>query len=297
MNRNAALVVILLAINLPIKAEPVFREKEMHVAPRLPEHITEASGAAISAKDNEFLWVVNDSGGTNEIHLVQSDGIPRGSVKIEGASNHDWEDLAGFSLNGEDFLMIADTGDNDSRRDFCTLYVVREPNLPKNGKSISGEIALAWKIEFSWEGDPRDCESIAIDTKERKIILISKRNSPPEVHELPLRPITKKAVTKKIGITRVIAPSLGFIKIRNQPTAMDICADGSRAVLATYYGLFVFDREKGKTWSDVFAGKSHTPIRHGLAQAEAVALSADGRLILTLSEGKGSHMSILEEVD
>jgi hypothetical protein len=267
----------------------------MKLDPRLPAHITEASGVAVSAVDNGFLWVVNDSGGSNEIHLIESNGTSRGSVKVKGAKNTDWEDLSGFSLDGENFLMIADTGDNSGKRDFCTLYIVREPTLPANGKPLDGEISLAWKIEFSWEGGPKDCEAVAIDAVRKKILLVSKRTSPPEVHELPLRPVNKKTVTKKVGTTQVIAPRLSFIKYGNQPTGMDISADGNRAVLVTYYGLFVFDRKKEEEWSEVFARKSLQPRAHGLTQAESVALSHDGQLIFTLSEGKKERILILEE--
>lgn len=291
MNLLAALATIFLATSLLEAAEPVFRKTAME---RLPDHITEASGTTISPSEDEFLWVVNDSGGSNEIHLIESDGTPRGSVKVNGAKNIDWEDLAGFSLDGRNFLLIADAGDNNAKRDFCTLYIVREPDLPAEGKSLDHEIPLAWKIDFSWEGGPKDCEAVAIDPITKKILLISKRTTPPEVHELPLRPTEKMAITKKIGTTQVMAPSLSFIGYRNQPTAMDISANGARAVLLTYYGVFVFDRKNGESWSEVFEGKSLKPRPHGLPQAEAVAISHDGREIFTLSEGKEANMLVLE---
>lgn len=246
MKPRAVLITVLLASNLSSTADPFFREVDMTLKPRLPEHIAEASGATISAAGNGFLWVVNDSGGSNQIHLVERDGTSRGSVTVEGAHNHDWEDLAGFSLDGENFLMIADTGDNGSSRDFCTLYVVREPALPTDASSLDGEIPLAWKIDFSWEGGSKDCEAVAIDPISKKILLVSKRTSPPEVHELPLRPAAKELVTQKVGTIQVIPPRWSFIKYANQPTGMDISADGSRAVLVTYYGLFVFEREKSR---------------------------------------------------
>jgi len=296
MKLEAVLSIILLTVSLHATAEPAFRKKDMKPDPRLPDHITEASGAAVSGANKNFLWVVNDSGGSNEIHLIQSDGTSRGSVKVKAAKNRDWEDLAGFSSGGENFLMIADTGDNDSKRDFCTLYVVREPALPQDGKSLDEKIPLAWKIDFTWEGGPRDCESVAIDPTSEKILLVSKRTSPPEVHELPLRPNGKRTMTKKIGTVRVMAPSLSFIKYRNQPTGMDISVNGNRAVIVTYYGLFVFDRKKDETWSVAFAGKSLTSNPHGLPQAEAVALSHNnGRLIFALSEGKGTKILALVE--
>ena len=39
--------------------------------------ITEASGLAISPTRPDFMWVINDSGGSPEIHLVGTDGGDR----------------------------------------------------------------------------------------------------------------------------------------------------------------------------------------------------------------------------
>ena len=81
--------------------------------------VTEASGLAASPSKEGFLWMVNDSGGTPEIHLAQCDGTSRGAVQIEDARNIDWEDLAAFQLDGKPYLLIADTGDNG---DFLDLF-------------------------------------------------------------------------------------------------------------------------------------------------------------------------------
>ncbi len=257
--------------------------------------VSEASGIAVSPSSGNFLWIVNDSGGTPEIHLANTDGTPRGSLLVEGTKNNDWEDLAAFTYQGKPYLLIADTGDNASKRDSVKLYIVREPVLPPEGKSASGKIPVSWEIEFTYQGGPRDCEAVAVDATEGKIILVSKRTEPPAVYELPLHPDPNvRQTAKRIAETRVIAPALSFIPFRNQPTGMDISADGSMAAIVTYHGVFVFTKEKGQSWSEAFAAKPLRPGSHMLHQAESITFSRDGKKIFTVSEGLNSPIAIFE---
>lgn len=254
--------------------------------------VTEASGLAVSPADGDFLWVVNDSGGTNQIHLFKTDGTAHGAVTIEGARNRDWEDMASFVENGKPYLLIADTGDNSAKRASLTLYIVREPSLPSVGKSVSGSIPVSRKIEFEFSGGPRDCESVAVDEKAGKIILVSKRDKIPQVHELPLHPKGKNnIITEPVGTVRVISPRLSFLPYRNQPTGLDISADGKSAAIVTYYGVFVFPREAGESWTETFDRQPVKAGTHGLKQAESVAFSRDGKTIYSVSEGADSPIA------
>ena len=252
--------------------------------------ITEASGLAVSPSSDGFLWIVNDSGGTPEIHLCNTDGTPRGSVTVKGVKNTDWEDLAAFTYKGENFLLISDTGDNDSKRDSVFLLIVREPALPTAGKSVAGEVPVAWKIESTFEDGPRDCEAVAVDARKEKIILVSKRTEPPLVYELPLQPAEKEQVAKRIGTTQTIAPAFILLPHRNQPTEMDISPDGSTAAIVSYYGVFLFPKENGQTWGEAFAAQSVRIGSHKLPQAESVAFAKDGKSLRCISEGRNSSI-------
>jgi hypothetical protein len=249
--------------------------------------VTETSGIAASLSAGGFLWMINDSGGTPEIHLATTGGIPRGSLTVTGALNADWEDLAAFSVNGEHFLLIADTGDNASARITCTLYIVREPTPPTEGQTLSGKIPIARKITFTYEDGPRDCEAVAVDAAEGKIILISKRTDPPGVYELPLKP-ADHAVARKIGTTQTKSPAIASIPFANQPTGLDISACNRMAAIITYHGVFLFRREDDETWADAFAKNPEFLGAHKLAQAESVAFSRDGKSIFAVSEKANS---------
>ena len=92
--------------------------------------IKEASGLARSTRDPNLFWVISD-GGPSVLHAIDKTGARRGRVKIKKAHNRNWEDLASFQLDGVAYLMIADTGDNNAKRDEVRLYVVEEPDPDK----------------------------------------------------------------------------------------------------------------------------------------------------------------------
>jgi len=252
--------------------------------------IKEASGLAASPQNPRFLWAINDSGSPADLHLFNTDGTERGHVKIANANHIDWEDLASFTLDGKSWLLIADTGDNRAARKSVTLHVIAEPKLPTDGQNLAASTTASWRIDFTYDGGPRDCESVAVDPIRKKIILVSKRTKPPEVYELPLRPPTKPGtiVAKKIGNLLTESPVKNLIPFSNQPVGIDISADASFAAIATYYGVFLFPRAPMESWTTAFARKPKPLAPHGLAQAESLAISKDGQSIFVVSEGKKS---------
>lgn len=269
-----------------LAAEPAFVQRPGDAKLTSPA-VTEASGLAASPSAEGFLWMINDSGGTPEIHLAQTEGTPRGAVTVADALNKDWEDLAAFTVEGIHCLLIADTGDNGSARETCTLYIVREPKIPAEGETLSGKAAILWQITFTYEDGPRDCESVAVDVENAKVILVSKRTEPPGVYELPLLP-AKNAIARKIGVTETKSPGIVSVPFANQPTGLDISADHRMAAIVTYLGVFLFRREEKESWTEAFAKNPDFLGAHKLAQAEAVAFSRDGKSIFAVSEKANS---------
>ncbi len=248
--------------------------------------VPEASGLAVSPEDGRFMWILNDSGAGPVVHLFNTDGTDRGQLEVEGVENVDWEDLAAFTLDGRSYLLVADTGDNHSKREDCRLHIVEEPSLPRDGALLAARLKPAWTIEISYEDGPRDCESVAVDAAAGKIILVSKRTKPPVVYELPLRPEGRgKIIAKRLGETAVRNPEGVFkMPFHEQPTGMSISSDGSQAALLSYWGVFIFPRAKGESWREALAKPPVVLAPHGMAQAEAIAYSGDGRCLFLVSE-------------
>lgn len=291
-----AWISVLFALTTPAFAASPGFELQAPATKLLSPAITEASGLAVSPTRSDLLWIINDSGGTSDIHLSSTDGRDCGKLTLKDAPNQDWEDLASFMLDGKPCLLVADTGDNASHRDSCVLHIVREPVLPPAGKPLAATVAPAWSIRFRYEDGPRDCEAVAVDAKAEKIILISKRTDSPVVYELPLRAPAKRGIqtARRVGTTAVKAPAGNLLPFIDQPTGLDISADASLAAVVTYHGVFLFPRDKTESWAQAFA-KSPTALpRHRLAQAESVALSPDGRSLFVVSEGAASPIRIYQ---
>ncbi|MGJ8644300.1 MAG: hypothetical protein ACSHX9_12900 [Luteolibacter sp.] len=279
------LTYLLLGTSL-VSAEPSFSKVQGKAYTLRSPAIREASGLICSPTDPSYFWIINDSGGTNEIHLNNTDGTSRGSVAITGAKNKDWEDLASFTLDRKPYLLIADTGDNFSRRPSYTFYIVREPSLPAEGKSISGEAPLAWKISFTLpEGAPADIEAIAVNEEAGQILLLTKRLAPAILYTIPLAPQKEPQIAKKLCEVIIKAPALPLVPYRNQPTGMDISKDNSTAAVITYYGIFLFHRKASESWAEAFSNRPEGLGFLGLPQAESVAFSKDGKTLFAISEG------------
>jgi len=248
--------------------------------------LKEASGMAVSSVKDGLMWLLNDSGSKPELFLTATNGDSRGKVEVEGVKNTDWEDLASFMLDGKPYLLIADTGDNGSQRQECALHIVAEPAAPKEGK-LSGKVRVAWNIRFRYEDGPRDCEAVSVDAKAGKVLLLSKRTDPPMLYELPLKPGKEGIQTaKKIGqLGKALPNGIPPMPFGTQPTGMSLASDGSLAAVVTYAGAFVFPRSEKESWATAFAREPLRLAGHGLRQAEAIALSRDGKRILVTSEG------------
>lgn len=259
--------------------------------PALPE----ASGMAVSPSDPSFLWLINDSGCPATIHLADRSGRARGVVRLAGARNIDWEDLAAFRWKGRSWLLVADVGDNEAvRKGGGSLYFVPEPEMPRNGDLLDVAPETIGRVEFRYPDGPRDCEAVAVDVPGGSIFLLSKRDKKPRLYRLPLeRPGGGGMETAEfLGETLVppVPEGMPFHPYGKQPTAMDFSRDGRTAAVLTYQGVFVIRRGEKESWSEAFARPWETVGSHRLTQAEAIAFEPDGKAILVTSEGVGAPL-------
>ncbi len=259
--------------------------------------INEASGLAQSQRESDLLWVINDSG-PPQLHAIDSSGAVRGTLHLTNAPMVDWEDLASFQLDGQSYLLVADIGDNQSRRRSLVLYVVAEPDLQLNRNPTLSPVA---RIEFRFPDGARDAESIAVDVNNERILVLSKRDIPAVLYELPLTLQSEdKLIAKRLGVVDSL-PQPNQDDIDNavkrynwnwQPTAMDISTDGLAAVILTYDAVYYFERSSGQDWIDAFRRRPHTIVNISeYAEAEAVAFADNNHAIYVTIEKQ--HAPIL----
>ena len=207
------------------------------------QDISEASGMAYSQLNQDLLWIVNDSGDEPVIYAVGTDGADRGHVRLLEAENRDWEDLASFRLKNDAYLLVADVGDNQAVRPNVALYILKEPSIVGGQTNLASNVNWIQKIQFTFEDGSRDCEAVAVDITDQKILLLTKRDRPPVLYELPLVMGIRNqtAVAKRLKTVDTIpSPTAAdliedprFGRFRSQPTAMDISRDGKLAVVQT----------------------------------------------------------------
>lgn len=300
-SRTAAAAVLGCLALLAPAAQAAAEWRGPEVAGRLPADTKEASGLAVSRHDRRMFWTHDDSGGEPALRAIGADGAPRGTLRIAGVNNVDWEDLVSFTLDGRHWLLVADTGDNRSMRTDCALYVIEEPAPEKLRPGTECVADVAWRLPVIYPDGPRDCEAVAVDAGEGRVYLLAKRVTPHGLYVLPLRPAASGQavpVAQRVGelpafppapeAERMLPTARGMF--RPQPTGMDFSSDGFAAVIVTYGDVLVYSRGYDELWATALMREPRRLAEHGLRQAEAVAFGADSSEILVTSEGAGAPL-------
>ena len=255
--------------------------------------IDESSGLA-SASRSDVLFTHNDSGDDARFFAVGPDGATRTVYVLPGVQARDWEDMArGPDEQGRSSLWLADIGDNDSRRDNGVLvHRVREP-VPGTAKSVTTEAPTSFRLRY--EDGPRDAETLLVHPRTGRLLVVSKAfTGGPVVYAAPaaLDPSGPNQLTRvgQVDIAPTGTPGgpagIGALA-QVLVTAGDISPDGTQVALRTYTDLYEWTVEG----DDVGAALSGTPMVTPLPatrQGEGLAYSADGRSLLTSSEGVGA---------
>ena len=135
----------------------------------IPKIINETSGLEIL--NNQFI-THNDSGGDPSLYMFNEAGEIIQTVEIINQSNNDWEDITA----DEDYIFIADTGNNFGNRDNLNIIKVKIADF-----SIDGKIDITYKDQdtfFSLFPRPKhkyDAEALFLI--DDKIAILSKDRS------------------------------------------------------------------------------------------------------------------------
>ncbi len=254
----------------------------------LDPQLSEISGLAASRRHRDVLWMHDDGGNPERLFAVAADGSRLATLRLEGVTKTDWEDMAAFELDGRAYLLIADTGDNGGLRRSLQLHIVEEPERLENAR-----LKPAWSIAFRWPDGARDCEAVAVDVANRQVLLVSKKRQPPELFAVPLMPAgnalqTATRLGELAGIPQPDAQARREnptrARLQGQVTAADISPDGATLAVMTYRYLLLYPRQPGQTWAQAVAAAPRVSDLPWLPQAEALGWSADGRHLYATGE-------------
>lgn len=287
MTRPARLVAALLATTVTAAA-----------AQRVPEmaglirdgRLAEISGMAASPSAPQRFWVHNDSGANADVFAIDANAAVRARLRLLGVKPVDWEDMAAFTLDGQSWLLLADTGDNGGVRKRVELVIVEEPALGSTADEQSFQSAPARRIPFRYADEPHDVEAVGVDATTATVLLLTKRTTPLQVWSLPLRADARtETVATLIGELQVadeLLPGVDFERRLQpgRPTSLSISRDARRAAVLTYASVWIYDRAAQESWASAFARKPRVFPIALLAQAEAIAFGADADTVYITGE-------------
>lgn len=246
---------------------PKLNYEEVEIANK---DIHESSGIAPSWRFKNMFWTHNDSGADAVIYAVGADGKDHGSVKLEGATAKDWEDICSYYKNKTPYLLIADVGDNAEKRKHLTLMILKEPKPSEKSAKVEQV------IQFTYEDGKHNCESVAMDPVTNTVYFVTKKQAITcRVYAMQIDPTAKNQTLKARRIGNI--PAL-------LATGMDISPDGKRAVIVTYLFALEYTRAEKETWAQAFAKEPRIIQVPPRTQGEAICYGLDSHTLYLTSE-------------
>jgi len=142
-----------------------------------------------------------------------------------------------------------------------------------------------------------------VDADRGEVLVLSKRDLPPELYSLPLRPgANTEMLTAQLAATLDTLPpptAADLEKSRTtdpdifvwhwQPTAMDISPDGTTIAILTYRDAYVYSRAGQESWQDMFSRLPYALGQPVVPEAEAMCFVDERQLLIT---AEGEHAAI-----
>jgi hypothetical protein len=232
----------------------------------------ELSGLVLSRAHPGVLWTHNDSGDSPRLLAVTPSGATVAQLALTDAENVDWEDIA---VGPRGALLVGDIGDNLAQRPIVIVYRVPEPRATDHTAAT-----VAARYELRYPDGARDAEALLFDRSTGAIVIVTKSYGGDARVYVARRPSSRRVTTlRRSGTIR-----LGAVEAI---TAGDVSADGRTIALRTYDRAYVWRRRAGEALT---AALRRRPCRadadlSGEGQAEALALTRDGRAFVTVPEG------------
>lgn len=244
--------------------------------------INESSGLARSYAKPGWYITHNDSGDTARFWRFDLTGKIEGPFTVTGAKAMDWEDAASASLNGKNYVYLADIGDNGRVRSSVQIYRVEEPT------GAGGATATAEKWDLKYPDGKHDAETFMVHPQTGDMYIVSKVGQGDwQVFKLDGSLAPGSYTMKEVG---KITPS-GVMDAARLATGGDISPDGKYVIVRTYGNAFEFAAPAN--FDDWTKAKPTMVKLNAEIQGEAIGYSLDGKKILTTSEFTPCRVSLV----
>lgn len=252
--------------------------------------IKEASALVASRRWPGILWTLNDSGNTPTLYALDEEGRSRGTFRVEGASNEDWEALQlGPGRDGGQALYIGDIGDNDGRRRELTIYRVPEPQPVEPGPRITtGRTAAAEAFKIAYPSGARDAETLLVHPQTGEILLLTKEHlGRTAVYRVPV-PLDGRRVNRMEKVGDVdLAPHGGKADLLTDGA---VSADARRVMIRTYGSAFEYDVPPGAALATIWNQPPRASKMDDGPQGESITYRADGSAVISIGEGSPARL-------
>jgi len=239
-------------------AEPAVQRREAAEGPALalrasgkldPKLVPECSALFPSRRNPGVFWTLSDSGAKPVLVPVRADGskvfTAKGyaqGVALAGASNVDWEALAG---DDEGNLIVGDVGNNVSRRKELAFYLCAEPT-PDAASVPVRKVTFAWPDQTAFP-DPElahDCEAMFLLRGKLYLLTKHRRDTLTDLWRADIPATGDRATLTK----------LARFDIGGMVTDACLSPDRTRLAVLTYRNVWVFDLPA--TGEDFFRGRA-----------------------------------------
>ncbi len=185
------------------------------------EPIKECSGIVASRQYPGIFWVHSDSGHPPVLYAVTETGELVAEVRVEGATNADWEDIA---TDDAGHLYVGDIGNNYGLFPMRTVYRSEEPD-PRASPVKPAKVID--KVRYGFEADRFNAEGLYF--RDGEILVV---------------PRSRSAKTAVYRLTAADGGKYLPVQVAQLPigsiTGADISADGQRLAACTPWALYVF---------------------------------------------------------
>ena len=250
--------------------------------------LEELSGIAASRRHPGLLWVLEDSGAENVLVALGHDGATLGTLRLDGAENVDWEDLALGPCGVEHCLWVGDFGDNGESRDNLRLIRVVEPD-PAVLKPSAETSVPAESFPFSYPSGPQNAESLGVGADGMPAVLTKRNDGLTRIYGFS----DLQAGQPASAVLLSTLPTSASSGVASAATAADLSADGERLLVRTYAGLREYVLGKAGLAAAASAKVSVLPAALE-PQGEAVAYDERERRIWQVSEGSHPSLFVLQ---
>jgi hypothetical protein len=226
-------------------------------------------------------------GAAPELISITTRGERLGTVKLPGVTLTDWEDVTiGPGPDAKrDYIYLADTGDNDRKRDSIQIVRLPEPD-PRATSATQIE-----KFSFTYgDGKAHDAEAIFVDPITKRVFIVTKRvDEKMQTHVFATKgPLGKSAGNKlELVLNQDDAPGLD-----GRWVGASISASGDRIMLVQHTGKNRVFLRKGKATVERALSSPPCLAPRPAGQHESVALTPDGNAYFMVPEGESPNIEL-----